>query len=212
MEFLHTLFASTAVLWCTLIGLFITTAILLENEFEGWATTVVSLSLALFIWLNQEAVFGFIKHNPSQLLGFIGSYIVVGIVWSIVKWQLYVRRAFKPLKEIKAEFITKFKVLDEKTLVELNKMISNANIEKASGYSNLNPSFKTPFEDTINELTPLASKKKSVITSWLMYWPVSFLATLLNNPFKRFFIWIYDNISGLYDKITDANKKILLKD
>jgi hypothetical protein len=212
MEFLHTLFASTAVLWCTLIGLFITTAILLENEFEGWATTVVSLSLALFIWLNQEAVFDFIKHNPSQLLGFIGSYIVVGIVWSIVKWQLYVRKAFKPLKEIKAEFITKFKVINEKTLVELNKMIIDANIKKASGYSNLSPSAKTPFEDTINELTPLASKKKSVITSWISYWPISLSATLLNNPFRHFFEWLYENISGLYERITNANKKSLLND
>jgi hypothetical protein len=211
MEFLHTLFASTAVLWCTLIGLFIAVAILLENEFEGWATTLVSISLALVIWLNQEAVFDFIKNNPSQLLGFIGSYIVVGVIWSIVKWQLYVRKAFKPLKEVKAEFISKFKVLNDKTLPELNKMISVAYIKKADGYS-LSPSPKTPFEDTVNELTPIAYKKKGVITSWVSYWPISLSATLLNNPFRNFFEWLYENISGLYERITNANKKSLLHD
>jgi len=214
MEFLHTLFASTAVLWCTLIGLFIAVAILLENEFEGWATTLVSISLALVIWLNQEAVFDFIKNNPSQLLGFIGSYIVVGVIWSIVKWQLYVRKAFKPLKEVKAEFISINGKIDDENREGFNNEVIKASLIDNRGYiiTSSDISKKTPLEDIINKISPIASRKKGVITSWVSYWPISLSATLLNNPFRHFFEWLYENISGLYERITNANKKSLLHD
>lgn len=211
LEFFHTLFASAAILWGTLIGLVLVIAILLENEKEGWATTIVSISLALAFWLNKDSIMSFVSQNPSQLIGFVLSYILVGVVWSFIKWQLYVRKAFKPLKELKAEFIAKHKVLNEATLPKLNAMINSARILKPNGYE-VSASEKTPFEDTVNNITPLASKKKSVITSWISYWPISLSATLLNNPFRHFFEWLYENLSGLYDRITNANKKSLLHD
>jgi len=36
------------------------------------------------------------------------------------------------------------------------------------------------------------------------------MATLLNNPFRKFFEWVYDNLSGYYDKITNSQKQTLL--
>lgn len=43
--------------------------------------------------------------------------------------------------------------------------------------------------------------------NWISYWPVSIAATLLNNPFRQFFEWIYSNLSGYYDKITNRYQK-----
>ena len=71
--------------------------------------------------------------------------------------------------------------------------------------------FSMELETIIEEITPLASKKKSVITSWIAYWPVSLIATLLNDPFRKFFEWVYDRLSGFYDRITSHYKKELLK-
>ena len=46
-----------------------------------------------------------------------------------------------------------------------------------------------------------------MITSWISYWPASLGATLLNNPFRRFFEWIYSLVSGIYDKIGNSAAK-----
>ena len=45
----------------------------------------------------------------------------------------------------------------------------------------------------------------------ISYWPVSLIATLLNNPFRKFFEMVYSNISGFYDKITNSYKAEALK-
>ena len=48
------------------------------------------------------------------------------------------------------------------------------------------------------------------IKNRISYWAVSLAATLLNNPFRQFFEWIYDNISGIYDKISKRYQNELL--
>ena len=66
-------------------------------------------------------------------------------------------------------------------------------------------------EEIAEKIAPKASHKKSIIVSWIAYWPVSLAATLLNDPFRRFFEAIYESVSGYYEKITISYKKDLLK-
>lgn len=213
MEFLQTLFASAAILWGTIIAFVLTIAILLENEREGWATTITSIGLALVLWLNKDVALDFIKSHPSQILGFAGAYILLGIGWSVLKWQLYVKKAFLGLKTLKADFIRENgPITDENRAIFNKKVAVSDDIKKAgSGYS-VSTSDKTSLEDIVNQVAPLASKKKSIITSWISYWPISLTATLLNNPFRKFFEWLYEQVSGVYEVITTSNKKSILHD
>lgn len=212
MEIIQTLFASAAVVWCTFFAFFLAIAVLLEYEREGWATTITSLGLALAIWLNKETVFEFLKTHPSQILGFAGAYILVGVVWSFFKWQLYVKKAFVGLKTLKADFIRTNGPINEENKKGFNKLVGKAdNIKAAGGYSVM-VGDNISLEDIVNQIAPVASKKKSVITSWISYWPISLTATLLNNPFRHFFEWLYEHLSGLYERITDSNKKSILHD
>ena len=68
-------------------------------------------------------------------------------------------------------------------------------------------SSKSTLEETVRKVTPVAAKKKTIITAWISYWPMSLVGTLLNNPFRHFFEWLYENLSGYYDKITNKYKQ-----
>lgn len=35
--------------------------------------------------------FNYAKHNPFEVLGYVGLYLMIGIIWSFVKWYLHQR-------------------------------------------------------------------------------------------------------------------------
>jgi hypothetical protein len=180
----------------------------LEYEKEGWATTFFSLGIALLLWNFRTDIWTFISSNPTATIGFTVTYILIGVVWSFLKWNSYVKNAFNKLKTIKADFIREHKEINEKNRAKFNSKVQYSGITKGDG-GTLYLHDET-LEEIIEKISPIASEKKSVITSWISYWPVSLMATLLNNPFRKFFEWVYDNLYGYYDKITNSQKQTLL--
>lgn len=209
IETITALLASATFIWSASIIAIIAMAILLENELEGWATTIFSLGLALLLWNFKMDIWSFIISNPTKTIGFILFYILAGVVWSFLKWHSYVKNIFLKIKEVKDNFIRENKEINEKNIRFFNDNLRSLKLKDADGYQ-FNIDTNATFDKILEKATPVASKKKSVITSWISYWPVSLAATLLNNPFRRFFEWIYTNLSGYYDKITNSQKQALL--
>lgn len=50
---------------------------------------------------------------------------------------------------------------------------------------------------------PQVSEHKNLIVGWMIYWPFSALWTLINDPVKRAFTWIYYRISKRLQTISD---------
>ena len=47
-----------------------------------------------------------------------------------------------------------------------------------------------------------AIKNKGKIINWMIYWPLSLLWTLINDPVKRIFEKIFYKVSSIYDKMS----------
>lgn len=193
--------------WFSIIAIVIM-AVLLEFEKEGWATTIFSLGTALVLWTNRGSIFEFITQNPGNTIGFILSYVAAGIIWSFVKWRTYVKKKTGKFQELKEAFAKKYAndggIADNwKAWVKfLNDQLSYG--DRDSIYEHFSP------EQVVQAIIPVAKAKKSLIVSWISYWPASLGATLLNNPFRRFFEWIYSLVSGIYDRITNSETKAML--
>jgi hypothetical protein len=200
------LLASTTFIVTFSIGIIILMAILLEYEKEGWATSTFSLGIALVLWNFKMDIWNYVSMNPTATIGFAVSYVLIGIAWSFMKWRSYVKVVFDRAKTIKDEFIRKVGPITEETRAAFNRKINDAKFKDGNGYS-ISIDSHDEFTAIANKIAPQASDKKSVITSWISYWPVSLAGTLLNNPFRKFFEFIYSNISGFYDKITNRYKK-----
>lgn len=50
---------------------------------------------------------------------------------------------------------------------------------------------------------PEAKNYKGRIISWMCYWPFSGIWTLINDPVKRFFQWVYGRFNNLYQLMSD---------
>lgn len=50
---------------------------------------------------------------------------------------------------------------------------------------------------------PVATANKAKITAWMAFWPCSMLSTLLNDPIRRLFKYLFKLFQGLYQKMSD---------
>lgn len=166
-------------------------AVLLEFEKEGWATTLFSLGIALSLWAYKSEIWDFISSSPMTTLYFTISYVIAGLIWSLFKWKVYINKRVDLYESLKAEFSSRKEIKSN-----WKDWIACLNGHMKGFYGDdYSP------EKVADVIIPKANEKKSLIVSWISYWPMSLGATLLNNPFRKFFEWIYSMVSGIYDKI-----------
>lgn len=199
-----TFFLSAAFLIPATIVLLIIIGVLLEADKEGWATTLFCIGLALVGWTYKYDFLFLLQSHPFQIIGFVLAYIAIGIGWSVAKWTLYVKSIFDYFSYFK-NTLQKKDIYKNKPQEVLNKLAL-----RFIGYGYMDSNRDYTLEEILEKITPEAIDNKSKIVSWIAYFPISMLATLLNNPFRRFFEWVYENVSGIYDKITNSYKNKIL--
>lgn len=177
----------------------IVTIVLLEREKEGFANGVVSLILGLLLWNYSRDIWISTSTNVATTVYFAVGYVIIGVIWSFIKWNEKVKKIFTKFKSIKNNFIIEHGDIDVDNMKYLNSELDNK-FTKTRFYSS------DTFETISKKITPIGFENKSLIISWISYWPLSFLGTLLNNPFKRFFSWIYNSVSRFYDYIGNKHK------
>lgn len=204
-----TLLLATPILLTTPILLIIFTALLVaiaisvEIEREGWATTFFSASIVLLFWQYWGEIWGWISINTGGTLMFIGGYIIAGIIWALIKWKSYISESARNFIAVKEAFISKHGDIGSKWLTWIETL--NANRRKfKNGYSFYE---RDDSEEVVAKLTINANDKKSLIVSWIAYFPMSIAATLLNDPIRRFMSFIYDRISGIFQRMSNSSTK-----
>lgn len=197
-----TLLNSVTFIWVITIIVLVGIGILVEIENTGYASLMFSVGLALILFNYHTIILSFLMAHVIMVLLFIIAYSFIGIIWSLIKWRSYVRNIFTKFKEMKDEFIREHKNIIGDNLEEFNRTIGY--------YFHTSISYHNTIDDTIDAITPIASRKKSTIISWITYWPISMISTFLNDPFRRFFEWIYSLVANYYSTMTDRYKSEIL--
>jgi hypothetical protein len=191
---------STFILWFSIIAA-VVIMFSLELNSEGTATTAFSLAVALVLWNYGPNIWNFISSDILTTSLFIVGYLVCGVVWSFIKWNEFVKSIFNIFNQVKSTF---------KTLEIPKDLTVFCDKLRSKGLSIYGSSVES-LEDVIENIMPKGLDNKSRIVAWISYWPLSLIATLLNNPFRRLFERTYNLVSGLYDKISSTQKAKALK-
>ncbi len=196
--------SSTFILWFSVIAA-VVIMVSLEMKSEGTATTAFSLAVALVLWNYGGDIWNFISSDILTTTLFIVGYLVCGVIWSFLKWNEFVKAIYRVFSEEKAKFVESSK-LDIDNIRNFCEVLrsKDKNI-KVYGSDVLS------YADIVEKITPKGLNYKSSIIAWISYWPLSLIATLLNNPFRRLFEYTYSLVSGLYDKIGSSHKANALK-
>jgi hypothetical protein len=189
----------TLVFLGVLIALFVLETILTEVEHFGWATVGLVLCVAAAQFFHFVDLLGFVKDNTGTALGYAGLYVVCAIPWSFIKWFSFLRNYRDQFREYKGKFLT-----------------SRSIPTTASVPLDLLPDFKDWLNQNYNWRRgdvnliglqslerPRARQNKSRIVSWMAFWPFSLVGTLLNDPVRRLFTWLFQAFSSLYQRMAD---------
>lgn len=153
---------------------------LVENNKPGWAGFSLIATSGFVKWLTGISVFELVWHNPGKAVIASILYFIIGTLWSIGKWYLYVNNRREQYNNAKA-------------FHHVNAL--------AGAWEN---SWKYKrFLNRSNGLAPLVRDNKSRVMTWMIYWPWTMGWTLINEPIKKVFKAIYNRIHNSLQAISN---------
>lgn len=170
--------------WLAIATTLVVLLALIEFEKPFWATATVLAFVALMVGWSDFNPLAWVTHNAVLFLECLAAYLVLGVVWAIVKWWFFLMNSRDRYEEIRAAFL------------------------KEKGWEAFDTDEKKrKFQDKVfwdrKTFPPKPGENKSKIVLWMTYWPCSALWTLINDPLKRFYRFAYARILGLLQGMSD---------
>jgi hypothetical protein len=178
-----------------LIAALIVAAALTENERFGWATLMLVASVVIAQCLQVLDILTFVRMHAGVAILYVVAYIVVGVLWSFVKWFSFLMTARDRYRKWKSDFL----VAENLTCIPADRMSDfKLFIINRCGYG-----YRDPIADLIRGKRPQAVNNKSRIIFWMSLWPCSALGTLLNDPVRRLCSYLFNAFKAMYQKLSD---------
>lgn len=198
----------------TLLGV---VALLTEVENFGWATLTLIVTLVGVQLLHVADLLTFVKGHVLETLLGVGVYLVVGIVWSFIKWFSFLHKHLDKFTEAKEDFLKKHDLPNDSKitnsfLLELDDLKEKEYKIKYEEYERnrltskthlSSPSMAHIYFDKSLLNKPLASDNKSKIIAWMSLWPFSLIGTVINDPVRRFFTFCFNRLKSSYQAISN---------
>lgn len=179
-----------------LAAIFVVTLLIgLEKENGSFLTiATIVFFVAWYMFGDFGNVLTYIVQNPFSILFAIGVYLAAGAVWGVTKWWFFVNGMAREIQSAKRKFFE----VQHNLPYTADAVIPEA--LKAQWKRFLDHEVKI----NLKSLPPKVSENKSRITTWMIYWPVSAIWTLVNDPVVRAFHAIYERLGGLMQNISNS--------
>ena len=132
--------------------------------------------------------------NPGDALLWALYYFLAGAVWSVARWGLYVWRKKRKYREALGSFLRQRGVRDGK----LQDHLKSQWLEWVKDTRE----FRVSKEDGV--LPPSPGDHKEEIYMWILLWPWSMAYFILEDPLVRIVRFIYNQLVGVYERISKA--------
>lgn len=184
-----------------LVLLLVGGTVLTEVESFGWATVVLLATVAGAQFFHVVPLLEWVSAHVLDSLWLVLGYLALGVGWSFVKWFSFLLGFRDQYRELKAAFLDR-----QKELVSItgrkNELADQSEEERMKAFHR-SIAFETYRGQRLTD-KPKASKNKSRIVAWMAYWPLSLVGTLLNDPVRRLFNWLFSGFKALYQQMADA--------
>lgn len=175
-----------------------------ETDRFGFATLTLLVSIGLMQGFHIVDVLHYVEHHALQSLAYAGAYVALGVGWSFVKWFSYLMSFRDKYREVKERF------LNTKGLNPAGQVPEEMMVEYKNWLVSTYGRWPDKEMRQIQLLErPKASNNKSAILAWMTLWPFSFIGTVLNDPIRRLFNFLFNSFKKSYQALAD---RVLAKD
>jgi len=159
----------------------------------GFVYVVTTTNPTLFDWSWSSIIF-------VSLL-----YVVIGCLWSLAKWFFYVRSYAEAFKEYKLRWIRKYNKQHPNSPIaeDASVRLSQVCDDNLSNFHSFMRAHAHQGKLMTSNL-PRWTNEKDRIVPWIMFWPTSFVWTMLNEPTVRMAKAAYQSMGKLFDSITKS--------
>ena len=171
---------------CILVGMLVMAALVENNR-------PIASAVALAIWGVVLYLLGFnviewVTTHSKAIVVIVLVYFAFMPVWMFVKWIFYamkMKQALIDFRETQNEIVKP----PPESFVANESSRSKETLEENWKRTHLYP--------------PKVSEHKSNLMTWGIYWPFSLLATLVDEPVRRFFNTVFNAMKGVLQKASD---------
>ena len=189
-----------AIALVVLFVLFCLECVLTEVEHFGWATlTMVATLVGVQVFhIGGVDLLAFAATHVVETVLYVLGYVAVGVVWSFVKWFSFLMAFRDKYREYKENFLTSLKLNPTGQVPDDQLGAFREYMSRQSTYTTSRSFRGNDFSER-----PRANKNKSRIVAWMSFWPFSVVGTVLNDPMRRFFSWLFNQFKALYQQMSD---------
>ena len=190
--------------------------LLVLNEKTGWTFGVAAMfaaSVSLFTTFSPKTVIA----GWKGVLLWAAAYIVIGVIWALVRWFLHAARRRAFFYEMKQKWVSvhtdtcpflatsRFADWEEPYKMEFLEFFvrawNAADPKMTRDYGTMacvrSAGADTMAKQVFADLVPKAKREKSRITLWLAFWPFSVLCYMMEDLLRDFYRWLVRVVSGI---------------
>lgn len=178
--------------YCFIVLVVATIIALIENKHEIWSLLVLLAGFSALEKYSGIHFIPFIIANPLIFVGMIAGYLVVGTIWGVLKWYLFLKKTKQCYNEVKDKY-KKDEQFANMTEDEQNRTMSADLCESIGSNWRI-------------DIRPKVELHKAAIMSWITYWPISIIWTCVGDGFYhlgRIVRDIYKNIATSLQRMAD---------
>lgn len=195
-----------------------------KDEFTGatiWIIIMFISSGLITNFLLEVSIASVLSPLLPFTFTFLGIYLVIGLIWSFIKWLQFVRKHYQAIKKAKEYYYS-----ENHSVSDLNSCISTAFSEifgneryKTKSYVDILRIRATTKEETfdgskksiIENAIPKAGNNKANIIGWMVYWPFSVISFILKDLLEIIYRTLFNLFESVYNTISNKYKSILEK-
>lgn len=198
--------------WLISAALFFLLTWYTEDEKDIWA----AIFIGAFLWIVASVNSFSVLVNPLLWLKWIGYYMLVGSIWSFVKWFSFLHKAKDRLRELKISFIEYYpdSVMDN-VGEPVGRQLTTEGFGKFAEYlyekkyvsefiaSGPFGGYKTTIQNR-EDVIPSVGAHYGSLVRWILWWPMSAFWTVLNDPIRRLAEYIVRSLRGVYTSMAQS--------
>lgn len=176
--------------WPLVLMWLVVSAILLADQRFYFTGAIFLVFIALVHFTGVSNLPGILYHavfnDPVYTAGAVFSYLVVGFIWSLIKFKLSLRA----------------------TRVQINKLVEMDKANKG-GPAGFNTS-KYEIEKMIKSME--VSNNVDALVTWTLFFPISMLAVLVGDFLVDVLRWLFEDVFGkfLHNMVAEERSKLQL--
>lgn len=173
-------------------------------EDESNIAAAITLVVGVFViwWLSGHGVpsMVWVVDHLLYLVLSVLAYVAIGSAWGVLKWWFFLHNRADDYEARKVEYQQAFKEYTR-------EMDARADANRKANPQWVDTRQYTDYKSYLQDryhFPPLPSENKSRIMLWMVWWPWSAIWTLLNDPLKRLYRFVYQRLVSVYTRMSYA--------